>query len=35
MPLFTTSTGHMVIGFSLVWMSVGIFVMKKMMNFDI
>jgi tight adherence protein B len=35
MPLFTTSTGHMIIGFSLVWMSVGIFVMKKMMNFDI
>ncbi len=35
MPLFTTSTGHLVIGCSLVWMSVGIFVMKKMMNFDI
>ena len=35
MPLFTTSTGHMVLGVSLLWMSVGIFVMKKMMNFDI
>ena len=35
MPLFTTSTGHLVIGCSLIWMSVGIFVMKKMMNFDI
>lgn len=35
MPLFVTSTGHMVLGISLLWMSVGIFVMKKMMNFDI
>ena len=35
MPLFTTPTGHMIIGFSLVWMSIGIFVMKKMMNFDV
>jgi tight adherence protein B len=34
MPLFTTSTGHLIIGVSLVWMSLGIFVMKKMMNFD-
>ena len=28
MPLFTTSSGHMIIGFSLVWMSIGIFVMR-------
>ena len=35
MPLFTTSSGHMIIGFSLVWMSIGIFVMRKMMNFDV
>ena len=35
MPLFTTPTGHMIIGFSLVWMSIGIFVMRKMMNFEV
>lgn len=35
MPLFTTSTGHLIIGCSLVWMSAGIFVMKKMMNFEV
>jgi tight adherence protein B len=35
MPLFTTSTGNLIIGCSLIWMSIGIFVMKKMMNFDI
>ena len=35
MPLFTTSAGHMIIGFSLVWMSIGIFVMRKMMNFEV
>ena len=35
MPLFTTSSGHMIIGFSLVWMSIGIFVMRKMMNFEV
>lgn len=34
MPLFTTSTGHLIIGCSLVWMSLGILVMRKMMNFD-
>lgn len=34
MPLFTTSTGHLILGVSLVWMSLGIFVMRKMMNFD-
>ena len=35
MPLFTTSTGHMILGVSGVWMSIGVFVMKKMMNFDV
>ena len=35
MPLFTTSTGHLILGFSAVWMSMGIFVMRKMMNFEV
>ena len=35
MPLFTTSTGHLILLISGIWMSMGIFVMKKMMNFDI
>ena len=35
MPLFTTSTGHLLLGLSAVWMSMGIFTMKRMMNFDI
>jgi tight adherence protein B len=35
MPLFVTSTGHIVLGVSLIWMAIGIFVMKKMMNFDV
>lgn len=35
MPLFTTSTGNLIIGISLIWMSVGIFVMRKMMNFEV
>jgi tight adherence protein B len=35
MPLFTTPQGHMILAFSAVWMSIGIFVMKKMMNFDV
>jgi tight adherence protein B len=34
MPLFTTSTGHIVLGVSAVWMSIGILVMKQMINFD-
>ncbi len=34
MPLFTTSVGHMLLGFSAVWMTLGIVVMKKMINFD-
>jgi len=35
MPLFTTSSGHMILAFSAVWMGIGVFVMKKMMNFDV
>jgi tight adherence protein B len=35
MPLFTTTTGHMILGCAGIWMSIGIFVMKKMMNFDV
>lgn len=35
MPLFTTSTGNLVLGVSGIWMSIGVFVMRKMMNFDV
>lgn len=35
MPLFVTSTGHLILGVSAVWMAVGIFVMRKMMNFEV
>lgn len=35
MPLFTHSTGHLILVVSGIWMSMGIFVMRKMMNFDI
>ncbi len=34
-PLFTTDAGHLIIGVSLVWMMMGVFVMRKMMNFDV
>jgi tight adherence protein B len=34
MPLFTTSTGHIILGVSGVMMSMGILVMKQMINFD-
>ncbi|MDE2362657.1 MAG: type II secretion system F family protein [Hyphomicrobiales bacterium] len=34
MLLFTTQTGHMVLGASACWMAVGVFVMKRMINFD-
>lgn len=34
MILFTSDTGHFIIGVSLAWMSIGIMVMKKMINFD-
>lgn len=35
MPLFTTSTGHLILGISAVWMGIGIFVMRGMMNFEV
>jgi tight adherence protein B len=35
MPLFTTSTGHLILGISGIWMSIGVFVMRKMMNFEV
>ncbi len=35
MPLFVTSTGHLILGISAFWMSIGIFVMRKMMNFNV
>lgn len=35
MPLFVTSTGHLILGLSAIWMSMGIFVMRKMMNFEV
>jgi tight adherence protein B len=35
MPLFTTSTGHMILGISGIWMAMGIFVMKKMINIEV
>ncbi|NMG40514.1 pilus assembly protein [Chelativorans sp. ZYF759] len=34
-PLFTTSAGHLILIVSAIWMSMGIFVMKKMMNFEV
>lgn len=35
MILFTDPRGHFIMGFSAVWMSIGIFVMRNMINFDI
>ncbi|MGB3386789.1 MAG: type II secretion system F family protein [Pseudaminobacter sp.] len=35
MPLFTTSTGNLILGIAGIWMSIGIFVMRKMMNFEV
>ena len=32
--LFTTSVGHITLGICAVWMAMGIFIMKKMINFD-
>lgn len=32
--LFTTSTGHILLGISVFWMSLGVLVMRKMINFD-
>ena len=34
MILFTHPTGHLIIGVSFAWMSIGVLVMKKMINFD-
>lgn len=34
MVLFTTSIGHIIIGAGLAWMAIGIFIMRKMINFD-
>lgn len=35
MPLFTTSTGHLIMGVSALWMTMGVFVMKKMINIEV
>ena len=35
MILFTDMRGHLILGFSAFWMSIGIFVMRQMINFDI
>jgi len=35
MPLFVTTTGHLILGIAGVWMSIGVFVMRKMMNFEV
>lgn len=35
MILFTTTAGNIIIGVSLFWMSLGILVMRKMMNFEV
>jgi tight adherence protein B len=34
MLLFTTTTGNMIVAGSLVWMSIGVFMMRQMINFD-
>jgi tight adherence protein B len=33
LPLFTTTIGHFMIGIGAVWMSIGVLVMRKMINF--
>lgn len=33
--LFTTDTGLLLLGISAIWMSIGVFVMRQMINFDI
>ncbi len=35
MPLFVTSKGNLILGVAGIWMSIGIFVMRKMMNFKV
>jgi tight adherence protein B len=34
MMLFTEQLGHVILGASLLWMTIGVFVMRKMINFD-
>lgn len=34
MPLFTTTTGHMIIAGGLCWMMIGVLIMRKMINFN-
>ena len=33
--LFSTTTGHLVLGACAIWMGIGVFVMKKMVSFEI
>ncbi|QKV20667.1 type II secretion system F family protein [Oricola thermophila] len=33
--LFTTNTGFLILGVSAVWMSIGVFVMRQMINFEV
>ncbi|WP_367716471.1 type II secretion system F family protein [Nitratireductor sp. GISD-1A_MAKvit] len=35
MPLFTTSPGHLILGFAALWMAIGILVMRNMINFEV
>ncbi len=35
MPLFTDPRGHLILGASLVWMTIGVLVMRNMINFEI
>ena len=35
MPLFVTTTGNIILGISGMWMLIGIFVMRQMMNFEV
>jgi tight adherence protein B len=35
MPLFTHPTGHLILVLSGIWMAMGIFVMRKMINFEV
>ena len=35
MPLFTTTTGNIILGVSGLWMSIGVFVMRQMINFEV
>jgi len=35
MLLFTTNTGFLILGVSAIWMSIGVFVMRQMINFEV